>query len=59
MRFELNEHKRQANLAKHGLDFRRAVQVFDRPSFTSQSSKQDQERWITIGETRAALVAVV
>jgi len=34
MRFEWDEGKRLSNLAKHGLDFRRAVDVFDRPSFT-------------------------
>jgi uncharacterized DUF497 family protein len=34
MRFAWDERKREANLVKHGLDFRRAVQVFDGPSFT-------------------------
>jgi hypothetical protein len=42
MRFEWDERKRQANLAKHGLDFRRAVRVFDRPSFTYPSPKLDE-----------------
>jgi uncharacterized DUF497 family protein len=41
MRFEWDERKRLANLAKHGLDFRRAVQVFARPSFSYPSPRQD------------------
>jgi uncharacterized DUF497 family protein len=40
MRFEGDERKRLAKVAKHGLDFRRAVQVFDRPSFSYPSPKQ-------------------
>jgi uncharacterized DUF497 family protein len=59
MRFEWDERKRQANLVKHGLDFRRAVQVFDRPSFTYPSPRQDEERWVTVGEAHGRLVAVV
>jgi uncharacterized DUF497 family protein len=45
MRFEWDERKRLANLAKHGLDFRRAVQVFDRPSFSYPWLKQYEQRW--------------
>jgi uncharacterized DUF497 family protein len=37
MRFEWDERKRHANLAKPSLDFRRVAQVFDRPSFTYPS----------------------
>jgi hypothetical protein len=59
MRFEWDESKRQAILAKHGLDFRRAVQVFDPPSFTYPSARQDEERWVTVGKARGRLVAVV
>jgi uncharacterized protein len=59
MRFEWDERKRQANLAKHGLDLRRAVRVFDRPSFTYPSPKLDEARWVTVGEARGRLVAVV
>jgi uncharacterized protein len=59
MRFEWDERKREANLVKHGLDFRRAVQVLDRPSFTYSSPRQDEARWVTVGEAYGRLVAVV
>jgi uncharacterized protein len=58
MRFEWDERKRRAKIAKHGLDFRRAVHVFDGPSFTYSSSTQDEPRWVTIGEAQGRLVAV-
>jgi uncharacterized DUF497 family protein len=44
MRFEWDERKRETNLVKHGLDFRRAVQVFDTASFSYPSPRQDEER---------------
>ena len=59
MRFEWDERKRRVNLAKHGLDFRRAVSVFDRTSFTYPSPRLDEERWVTVGEAHGRLVAVV
>jgi hypothetical protein len=55
MRFEWDERKPLANLTKHGLDFRRAVQVFGRRSFTYLSQRQDEERWVTVGEARGRL----
>jgi uncharacterized protein (DUF4415 family)/uncharacterized DUF497 family protein len=57
MRFEWDECKREANVAKRGLDFRRAVQVFDRPSFTYLSLRQHEERWVTVGKAHGRLVA--
>jgi uncharacterized DUF497 family protein len=59
MRFEWHERKRLSNLAKHGLDFRRAVQVFDSASFSYRSPRQNEERWVTVGEAHGRLVAVV
>ena len=32
MAFEWDEQKREANLVKHGVDFRRVPQLFDRPT---------------------------
>jgi hypothetical protein len=57
MRFEWDERKRLSNLAKHGLDFVRAVEVFDRPSFTYQSARPGEERWVTVGMANERLVA--
>ncbi len=59
MRFEWDEHKRLSNLAKHGLDFRRAVEVFDQPNLTYRSQRPTEARWVTVGVTHERLVAVV
>jgi uncharacterized protein len=59
MWFEWDERKRQANIAKHALDFRRAVQVVDGPSFSYRSPGPDEERWVTVGKVHGRLVAVV
>ena len=36
MEFEWDENKNRANLAKHGIDFRDAVRVFDGPHQTEE-----------------------
>jgi uncharacterized protein len=59
MRFEWDEPKRLANLAKHGLDFRRAVEVFDRSNFTYSSARRHEVRSVTIGVAHGRLVAVI
>jgi hypothetical protein len=51
MRFEWDEHKNAQNLRKHDVRFETAVLVFDDPYAMSQSdsSFDDEERWITVG----------
>jgi uncharacterized protein len=50
MAFEMDEAKRQGNLDKHGVDFLRAIQLFDgRPVLTAPSSYPDETRFITTG----------
>jgi uncharacterized protein len=39
--FEWDEGKRASNLAKHGVDFRRAVQIFDTPTFERPDRRRD------------------
>jgi uncharacterized DUF497 family protein len=48
--FEWDETKRRTNLAKHDLDFRRVVLLFDgRPTFTERSPYPSEERFLTTG----------
>ena len=45
-----DEAKRQANLAKHGIDFRLMRRLFDgRPVITTTSSYPDEARFLTTG----------
>lgn len=57
--FEWDERKRLLNLAKHGIDFRDAVEVFERPHMTVPSAHEGEERRISLGLIREAVVAVV
>ena len=57
--FEWDERKRLANLAKHGIDFRDAMDVFDKPHLTVPSAHEEEERWVSLGLIREAVVAVV
>jgi uncharacterized protein len=49
MLFEWDESKRQANLAKHHIDFQDAKQVFDGPVFERMESRHGEERIFAIG----------
>lgn len=57
--FEWDESKRLANLAKHGIDFRDAVGVFDRSHLTVRSTHEGEARHISLGLVGEAVVAVV
>jgi uncharacterized DUF497 family protein len=46
MDFEWDEKKREANLVKHGVDFRRMTALFDGPTIEIVDDRQDY------GETR-------
>ena len=59
MRFEWDERKRLANLAKHGLDFLDAELVFDGPCYSYQSPREGEDRWVTVGSLEGREVAVV
>ncbi len=60
MRFEWDEEKRALNLAKHGIDFDRAVDLFDgRPVREVRSAYLLEERWLTIGPLDGKLVTAV
>ena len=39
--YEWDEAKNQANIRKHGIDFRDAVRVFDKPTLTDVDDRRD------------------
>ena len=49
MLFEWDESKRQANLAKHLIDFHDATQVFDGPVFEKAQRRHSEDRVLAIG----------
>ena len=60
MRFEWDDAKRDLNLAKHGIAFDRAVELFDgRPIYEQPSEFSFEERWLTTGLLDDVLVTAV
>lgn len=57
--FEWDDEKNRRNLAKHGIDFDDAKEVFYGPVIIRQSNRNNEERWIAIGHSENRLVAVV
>jgi uncharacterized DUF497 family protein len=57
--FEWDENKRTSNLEKHGIDFEDAIEVFYGGSLLRRSHRNNEERWIAIGETEGRIVTVV
>jgi uncharacterized DUF497 family protein len=49
MDFEWDEAKRRSNIDKHGLDFRRALEIFDgRPRLDMPSPRGDEVRILSV-----------
>jgi uncharacterized protein len=60
MLFEWDEAKREINLFKHGVDFRRVRVIFDgRPIVTERSDRNGEERLKTTGELNGRFFTVV
>jgi uncharacterized DUF497 family protein len=59
--FEWDDNKRRSNIAKHGIDFADAIEVFSDPSqYTYRSPQElDEVRYISVGIARGVLMAVV
>jgi len=59
--FEWDESKRQANVAKHGLDFADAVEVLNDPRHYTRASPvaSVERRFISVGAVRGVVIAVV
>ena len=49
MLFDWDESKRQANLAKHLVDFQEATQIFDGPVFEKARRRHGEDRVLAIG----------
>lgn len=60
MEFEWDERKRQANLAKHGIDFIGVTELFDgRPVITVPGTTPHEERYLTVGQLAGRVITVV
>lgn len=61
MRFEWDPAKDAANLAKHGISFAVAAEIFEGPVVTGEDRRTDygERREISIGRTRGLVVVVV
>src|SRR5882762_2286902 len=57
--FEWDNQKRELNLAKHGIDFDSAIEVFDGPIILRRSDRNNEERWTALGYSDDRLVVVV
>jgi uncharacterized protein len=57
--FEWNTSKRRINLLKHGIDFEEATEVFYGASLLRRSYRNNEERWVAIGESEKRVIAVV
>jgi len=59
MLFEWDESKRQANLAKHHIDFQDAKRVFDGPVFERIGTRRGEDRIVAIGSVEDIEIVVV
>lgn len=61
MRFTWHEPKRQTTLARRGLDFAWAEQVFAGPTFTFEDDRKayGEQRWVTLGLLQSTVVVIV
>ena len=57
--FEWDDRKCELNLAKHGIDFDSAIEVFYGPIILRRSDRNNEERWIAIGSLEERLITVV
>jgi uncharacterized DUF497 family protein len=57
--FEWNDQKRELNLAKHGIDFDGAIEVFYGPVILRRSDRNNEERWTALGYSDNRLIVVV
>jgi uncharacterized DUF497 family protein len=55
MMFEWDPNKRDANIAKHGLDLANGAAIFDgRAAFTYPSPRGEEQRFVKVGRCRAS-----
>jgi uncharacterized DUF497 family protein len=58
--FTWDETKRKINLAKHGIDFRDAVKIFDGPLVTVEDTREayGEPRYVALGLLEGFVVSV-
>ena len=61
MKIEFDQAKRKKTLQERGLDFSRAVEVFDGLHFTGQDKRMEYEedRFITVGWLDGSMIVMV
>lgn len=61
MNYDWDPKKAAANLAKHGIDFRGAIRIFDGPiiEWLDDRFEYDEERWTAIGLVEKTEIVVV
>jgi uncharacterized DUF497 family protein len=58
--FEWDEKKRQINIEKHGIDFARAKEIWERKTINNPPRKRAGEpRCTTVGESEGRIIAVI
>jgi uncharacterized protein len=57
--FEWSEEKAASNRRKHGIDFDDAIEIFYGPNLLRRSDRNEEERWLAIGETEGRVITVV
>jgi uncharacterized DUF497 family protein len=58
--FEWDPNKREARIAKHGLDLARGAVIFDgRAAFTCRAPRNNEERQVTVQLLEDVMIAVV
>ena len=55
---EWSEQKAEANRRKHGIDFDEATEALCKPVLVRRSDRNNEERWLAIGETDKRVIAV-
>ena len=59
MRFEWDENKRTVNIEKHGLDFSRAVRIFDGFVLEWDSPRESEHRTKATGMVEGRYITVI
>jgi uncharacterized protein len=55
---EWDTRKAASNRRKHGIDFDEAIEVFYGPNLVRRSDRNNEERWLAIGESEGRVIAV-
>ena len=62
LKFEWDDAKAQANLAKHGVSFEEAASVFGDPlalTFSDPDHSRGEKRWLTFGVSHTGRLLVI